>query len=105
MSLTMRSFDLRMMVRAPVRVEGCAKIAMTVLRSICTTMGLLRQPKRPKLIFTGRGAMQILLIMKWARNLMQRRLRSAQEIAADQSSYVLRTDIDAQAATEADGAR
>jgi hypothetical protein len=56
-----------MMVRAPGRVEGCAKIAMTVLRSICMTMGLLRQPKWPKLIFTERRAVRILLIMKWAR--------------------------------------
>jgi hypothetical protein len=63
MSLTKRSFDLRMMVRAPGRVEGSAKIAMTVLRSICAAMGLLRQSKWPKLIFTGRRAVQILLIM------------------------------------------
>jgi len=55
-----------MMVRAPGRVEGCAKIAMTVLRSIRTTMGLLRQPKRPKLILAGRGGAQTLLIMKSA---------------------------------------
>jgi hypothetical protein len=53
-----------MMVRASGRVEGCAKIAMTVLRSIRTTMDLLRQPKWPKLIFTERRAVQILLIMK-----------------------------------------
>jgi hypothetical protein len=64
MSLTKRSFDLRMMVRAPGRVEGCAKIAMTVLRSIRTTMGLLRQPKCPTLISAERRAVQILLIMK-----------------------------------------
>jgi hypothetical protein len=58
-----------MMVRALECVEGCKKIAMTVLRSICTAMGLLRQPKRLKPIFTERHAAQILLIMKWAEEL------------------------------------
>jgi hypothetical protein len=58
-----------MMVRALERVEGCKKIAMTVLRSIRTAMGLLRQPKRLKPIFTERHAAQILLIMKWAEEL------------------------------------
>jgi hypothetical protein len=59
MPLTVRSFDIRMMVRASGRVEGCAKIAMTVLRSICKAMGLLRQSKWPKLIFTGCSAVQV----------------------------------------------
>jgi hypothetical protein len=58
-----------MMVRALERVEGCKKIAMPALRSSSTAMGLLRQPKRLKSIFTERHAAQILLIMKWAEEL------------------------------------
>jgi hypothetical protein len=46
MSLTKQPFDLWVMVRAPGRVEGCAKIAMTLLRSIRAAMGLLRQSNR-----------------------------------------------------------
>jgi hypothetical protein len=83
MSLTKRSFDLRMMVRGPGRVEGCAKIAMTVLRSIRMTMGLLRQPKWLKFIFTERRAVRILLIKKWA-GIDEQRLRSAHQIATVQ---------------------
>src|SRR5277367_207014 len=103
MSLTMRSFDLRMMVRAPGRVEGYAKIAMTVLRSIGTTMGLLRQPKRPRLIFTERRAAQILLIKKWAEQLHATTFANGARIAAVQSACKLRGSIDTQAATDADG--
>jgi hypothetical protein len=53
-----------MMVRALGCVESCQKIAMTVLRSISTAVGLLRQPKCRKRIFTELRAEQILLMIK-----------------------------------------
>jgi hypothetical protein len=76
---------------------------MTVLHNICTTMGLLLQCKRRKFIFTGRRAVQILLIMKRAGNLMHRRLRAARKTAVVYWSRVPRSDIDAQARANAGG--
>jgi hypothetical protein len=103
MSQTIATFDLRMMVRAPGRVESCAKIAMRVLRNICTAMDLLRQPKRPKLILTERRAVQILVIMKWAEQRDASTLRLVLQLAAVQSSCMLESGADAQAAAEAGG--
>jgi hypothetical protein len=54
------------MMRAFLRVECSAKIAMTVLRSIAAAVRLLLQSKRGKPIFTDASRRAYLLIKYWA---------------------------------------
>jgi hypothetical protein len=64
MSLTMRSLS-EDDGATPGACRELGKNSNEVLRSTCTAMGLLRQLKWTKLIFTGPAPWQILLIMKW----------------------------------------
>jgi hypothetical protein len=59
-----RPSDQGMMVRALGHVEGPAKIAMTVLRSIRQAMDLLLQSKCRQFILLDACAVQASLIMK-----------------------------------------